>query len=257
MSAKEPRAIILGSGTSTGVPLLGVEYTPEFLANPKNHRTRTALLLQGPEGNVLVDCGPDIRFQLLRENIRSIEAVIVTHTHADHIMGMDDLRAFTQITRKPMPIYTSPEYQKEIRRIFDYVFRDQQPGIIVPRFDLRDIPEELELCGLKIQTMWVMHGMMPVLALRVHNFAYVTDVNCIPEDAWAKLQNLDVLVLDAVRYKPHPNHFHFEKAIEIACQLGAKRTYFTHLADDFNHDVVNAHLPAGVELAYDGLRIPL
>lgn len=251
-------AIILGSGTSTGVPLLGIDYPPEFLENPKNHRTRTALLLRGPQGNILVDCGPDMRLQLLRENIKSIDAVLITHTHADHVMGLDDLRSFNLITKRPMPIYTSQEYQQDIKRIFGYAFRELRVvDTVVPRFELHDIKEELELSGLKIKTVWVMHGNMPVLGLRVNNFAYLTDVNHIPEEAWAKLQGLDTLVLDAVRYKPHTTHFHLEKAIEVSRQLGAKQTYFTHLADEYDHDKVNAQLPQGIALAYDGLRISI
>jgi len=250
-------AVILGSGTSNGVPTLGREYPESFLSNPKNHRTRSSLLLRGPGGNVLVDTSPEMRIQLLRENVMSVDAVIVTHTHADHVMGMDDLRAFCIQTKRPMPIYTSPDYQDDIRRIFNYAFKEFPAGIWVPKFDLHDVPPILELCGLTIHTMWVEHGPWPVLALRINDFAYLTDVSHIPPSAWDQLQGLDTLVLDAVRIRPHPNHFHFEKSIEVAGQLGARQTYFTHLSDDFDHDVVNADLPPGLALAYDGLEIPL
>ncbi len=250
-------AIILGSGTSNGVPTLGREYPDAFLANPKNHRTRSSLLLKGPGGNVLVDTTPEMRLQLLRERVMSVEAVIITHTHADHIMGLDDLRAYCLQTQQPMPIYTSPRYQDDIRRIFNYAFLDFPSGIWVPRLDLIDVPDELELCGLVIHTMWVEHGPWPVLALRVNDFAYLTDVSFIPPGAWDQLQGLDVLILDAVRLRPHPNHFHFEKSIEVAQALGARQTFFTHLSDDFDHDIVNENLPPGISLAYDGLEIPL
>ncbi len=250
-------AVVLGSGTSNGVPTLGIRYAPEFLANPKNHRTRPSLLLRGPGGNVLVDCAPEMRLQLLREQVYDLSAVIVTHTHADHVMGMDDVRAFCLKNSRKMPIYASAESQADIRRIFGYAFADFPPGIWVPRFELRDPQPVLELCGLSIQTMPVFHGPAPVLALRVNDFAYVTDVSEIPGETWERLQGLDVLMLDAVRYAPHPNHYHFDRAIEVAQALGARTTYFTHLSDDYDHDRTEAALPEGIHLAYDGLRISL
>lgn len=250
-------AIVLGSGTSHGVPMLGVEYPPDFLANPKNHRTRPSLLLAGPSGNLLVDCAPEMRLQLLREGVRSLEAVLITHTHADHVMGMDDLRAFCRIQRRAMPVYALPRYQEDVRRIFAYAFQGDTGGLDVPRFELREVPDVLEACGLRIETMVVHHGPWPVVALRVGGFAYVTDVNHIPPDAEAKLQGLDTLVLDAVRLRPHPTHFHLQEAIHVAQRLEARRTYFTHLSGDFDHDKTNASLPKGMELAYDGLRLPL
>lgn len=249
--------VILGSGTSNGVPTLGIQYTPEFLANPKNHRSRPSILIEGPAGNLLVDCAPEMRLQLVREGVMSVDAVLITHSHADHIMGMDDLRAFSLKSGKDMPIFAWPEVQDDIRRIFQYAFRDFPEGIEVPRFDLRDLPETLDICGLEIEVLKVYHGPLPVPALRIGQFAYVTDVSLIPEEVWPRLCGLDILVLDAVRYKPHPNHFHYEKAVEVSLALGAKQTYFTHLSHDYDHDKVNAELPNGIELAFDGLRIPL
>lgn len=251
------RAIILGSGTSNGVPTLGKSYSPDFLADSRNHRTRCSLFLEGPTGNVLVDCAPEMRLQLLRENILDVEAVIITHTHADHVMGMDDLRSFCLKYQSAMPIYTSPDYQADIRRIFQYAFRDFPSGIWVPRFELLDVPSVIRHGGLEIVTFWVEHGPWPVLALRVGDFAYVTDVNHIPEEAMAHLEGLETLVLDAVRYKPHPNHFHFEKAVEVAQVIGARQTFFTHLSDDYDHSATEAELPSSIRLAYDGLSIEI
>jgi phosphoribosyl 1,2-cyclic phosphate phosphodiesterase len=154
-----------------------------------------------------------------------------------------------------MPIYTLPRYQDDIRRIFPYAFADFPPEIEVPRFDLHDVPETLEVGGMKIDIFQVWHGKTPVLALRTGNFAYITDVSEIPLDARAKLNGLDTLILDAVRLKPHPNHFHFERAIEVAKEIGAKQTYFTHLSHDYDHDKTNAQLPAEIQLAHDRLRI--
>lgn len=250
-------AVLLGSGTSNGVPTLGIDYSHEFLANPKNHRTRPSLLLKGPEGNFLVDCAPEMRLQLLRADVKMVDGVLITHTHADHIMGMDDLRSFCLKSKQDMTVYTLPQYQEDIRRVFAYAFREFPPGIEVPRFQLRDVPSTLDVVGLSLKTFTVQHGPIPVVAFRVNNFAYLTDVSEISSEGYGMLRGLDVLVLDAVRYKPHPNHFHFERALEEAAKIGAKRTIFTHLSHDYDHDVVNATLPAGIELGYDGLELPV
>ncbi len=249
-------AIILGSGTSNGVPMLGVSYPPEYLANSKNHRTRSSVMLCGPTGNLLVDCTPEMRLQVTREGITEIEAVLITHAHADHVMGMDDLRSICIRTRRHMPIYTLPRYQEDIKRIYSYAFKDFPAGVEVPRFDLLDVPEILEVGGMRIQTFLVHHGSVPVVAVRVGAFAYITDVSEIPPQAEQHLAGLDVLVLDAVRYKPHVNHFHYAKALEVIERLSPRKAYLTHLGHDYDHDKTNLELPAGVELAYDRLRIP-
>lgn len=250
-----PTCVVLGSGTSNGVPMLGVEYPDAYLAEPKNWRTRASICLLGPTGNLLIDCAPELRLQMTRERIYDVEATLITHTHADHVMGMDDLRSLCVKTRREMPVYAWPRYQEDIRRIYPYAFAELPPGIEVPRYDLRDVPAVIEVGGMSVQTMEVTHGKIPVVAVRLGNFAYVTDVSEIPPPAWDMLQGLDALILDAVRLKPHPNHFHFDRAVEVAQELGAKKTYFTHLSHDYDHYNTNAKLPNGIELAWDGLRI--
>lgn len=247
--------IVLGSGTSNGVPMLGVTYPAEYLASRKNHRTRASIVVCGPTGNLLVDCAPEMRLQVTSAGITEIEAVLITHTHADHVMGMDDLRSISIRTGKDMPVYTLQKYQDDIRRIFSYAFEDFPTGVEIPRFDLRDVPQTLAVGGLDFEMFQVMHGPTPVVAFRVNDFAYLTDVSEIPPDAMQKLDGLDSLILDAVRYKPHPNHFHYDKAIEVAMEIGAKKTYFTHLSHDYEHDETNKALPEGIELAFDGLII--
>lgn len=247
---------MLGSGTSNGVPFLGLDYSDEFLANPKNHRYRPSILFKGPKGNFLVDCAPELRLQLLRENVKMIHAVLITHTHADHVMGMDDLRPFCLISKKSMPIYARPDCQQDIRRIFSYAFEDNPTGE-VPRFEFIDPPDVIRSCGLNIQVLTVMHGQLPVLALRVNDFAYVTDVSEIPPAAREKLNGLKTLMLDAVRFRPHPNHFHFDRAVEVAKEIGAEMTYFTHLSHDYDHEVTETRLPPNIRLAFDGLHIAI
>lgn len=249
------RLIMLGSGTSNGVPTAGKEYSDAFLSDARNHRTRASVVLEGPLGNLLIDASPELRIQLVREKVFDLESVLITHTHADHIMGLDDVRSFCLKYERAMTVYAWPEYQEDIRRVYPYAFKEFPKGIWVPRFDLVDVPEVIEVGGLNVVTMRVEHGPIPVVAVRVNDLAYVTDVSEIPEAAWEKLQGLDTLILDAVRYRPHPNHFHFEKSLEVAAELGAKVTYLTHLSDDYDHAEVDAELPGGVRLAYDGLRV--
>lgn len=235
--------------------MLGVTYPAGFLDNPKNHRYRASIVLLGPTGNLLVDCSPELRLQLTRENVTEVESVLITHTHADHVMGMDDLRSIVILSGKPMTVYARPEHQEDIRRIYPYAFREFPPGIEVPRFDLMDVPNTIHIGGMEVHTFTVPHGNVQVTGLRVDDFAYVTDVSDIPEDVEAKLQGLETLVLDAVRFRPHPNHLHFEKAMMWAERLGAKMTYFTHLSSDYDHDEFEKTLPENIRLAYDRLQI--
>jgi len=237
--------------------MLGHVYAPGYLDNPKNHRTRASVLFEGPTGNLLVDCAPEMRLQMTRERIYDIESVLITHTHADHIMGMDDLRSICMKTQRAVPVYTLPQYQADIKRVFSYAFADFPPGVFVPRFDLRDVPEVLVVGGLEFRTFLVEHGPLPVIALRVGGMAYITDVSRIPTNAVRFLRDLDCLVVDAVRRNPHPNHFHYERAIEVALEIGAKRTLLTHLSHDYDHDQTNSELPPGIELAWDGLSIDI
>ncbi len=256
---RKGRVIVLGSGTSNGVPMPGVEYAPEFLAHPHNWRTRSSIVVQGPGGNLLVDCAPELRLQVVREGIRRIEAVLITHTHADHVMGMDDLRSFCLRQGVEIPVFTLPQYADDIRRVFAYAFVPPIPGTFVPRFDLREIEaagETLDLVGLPVRVFRVDHGNVPVVGLRIGGFGYMTDVSRIPPEAEAWLHGLDTLMIDAVRLQPHPNHFNLEGALESIERLAPRSAYLTHLSGDFDAGAPPV-LPPDVRLAYDGLVIDL
>jgi phosphoribosyl 1,2-cyclic phosphate phosphodiesterase len=235
--------------------MLGVRYPEEFLANPRNHRTRSSLLVRGPGGNLLVDCPPELRLQMHREQLFEIDQVLITHTHADHVMGMDDLRSICILTGEAIPVMSRPEHQADIRRIFPYAFMTFAPGIHVPRFELSDVPEQATVCGMDVRFFHVNHGSVLVTGIRINDFAYITDVSSIPEEVMPLLEGLEYLVLDAVRLRPHQNHLHYDAAVEVAERIGATTTYFTHLSSDY--DIFEAEMPGHLRLAYDGLRLEI
>ena len=194
---------------------------------------------------------------MTREQIYDLDAVLITHTHADHVMGMDDLRSLCMKYGRDIPVYALEQYHADIQRIFPYAFRAAAPGVAVPRFDLRPVPDPIEVGGMAVQTFVVEHGREPVVAIRVGDFAYVTDVSRIPEHAYERLRGLKTMVVDAVRRAPHPNHFNFDRAVEEAHKIGAETTYLTHLSHDYDFEATERDLPPSIRLAYDGLRIPV
>jgi len=209
---------------------------------------------------ILVDTTPEMRIQMLRAGIGRIEAVLVTHTHADHIFGMDDIRQFNFKHGMDMPIYGTPETLGHLRSIFSYCFRETQAGGGKPRLVLTPIEPYVpfELLGLTITPLVVMHGEMPVITYKFgEHFAYVTDVSEIPAATRPHLRGVDTVVVGTVRYEPHPTHFHYDQALAEVAALGARRAYLTHLSHYFGHAEVSAKLPAGVALAYDGLTIDI
>jgi phosphoribosyl 1,2-cyclic phosphate phosphodiesterase len=257
----QPRMILLGTGTSNGVPMIGCHCEVCRSDNPRNHRTRTGVCVRAPLGNFLIDTPPELRLQLLRERIDLAEAVIYTHGHADHIFGLDDLRLFGYYLKRAIPLFCDAPTEERIRQSFDYCFGDQtlnnHPGA-TPKLELRSIDlTPFELLGLLIRPIRLWHGQLPILGFRINDVAFCTDVSGIPEESWPLLADLRVLVIDALRDKPHPTHFSVGQALEVVERVRPRQTYLTHISHMLEHEATNARLPPGVELAYDGLQIPL
>lgn len=253
--------LLLGTGTSHGVPVIGCECATCRSLDPRDRRTRCSAVVGLPEGHLLIDTPPELRTQLLREGIGRIDAVAYTHEHADHLFGLDDLRVFPKYLGADLPVYCSRETEKCIRRVASYAFDPatrEWPAGGVPRLDLRRIDTgPFEVLGAGIQPIPLPHGRFDVLGFRIGNVAYCTDTSGIPSASRELLAGLDVLVLDCLRRRPHPTHLCLEEAIATAREVGARRTLFTHIAHDLKHEETSHQLPAGIELAYDGLRVPL
>lgn len=253
--------LFLGTGTSVGVPVVGCACDTCRSENPRNKRLRCSVAVGLPEGHLLVDTTPDVRTQLLREGIGRIHSVLYTHEHVDHLYGLDDLRLFPYYLGHPVPIYCQGTVEARIRRAFDYAFDTEQKSVHpggVPHLEFRPIgTEPFELLGARIVPIPLQHGRFRVLGFRFGNIAYCTDCNVIPETSWPLLEGLDVLILDALRPRSHPTHFSLDEALDVARRLAPRRTLFTHMAHELEHEATNAALPAGMELAYDGLSIPL
>jgi phosphoribosyl 1,2-cyclic phosphate phosphodiesterase len=253
--------ILLGTGTSVGVPAIGCGCAVCTSSDPRDKRTRCAALLGLPEGNLLIDTPPDLRQQLLREQIGIVHAVLFTHEHADHIFGLDDLRLFPFYLGHPVPIYCEPLVQERIRKSFDYAFSDLEPTHAgsAPQLSFQTIGlDPFEVLGSRVTPLRLRHGpRFDVLGFRIGNVAYCTDTNDIPPESMAMLEGLDVLIMDALRHRPHVTHFSLEQAIEVSKKLQPRRTIFTHMCHDLGHAATNAALPPGMELGYDGMRVPL
>lgn len=253
--------VLLGTGTSTGVPVVGCKCPICQSPDPRNQRTRSGVAVLTPTGNFLIDTPPEIRMQLLREKIDLVHAALYTHSHADHIFGLDDLRIFGYRLDMSIPLYCEEPVEQRLRKSYDYAFEEDlgnKHHFAVPKLHFERIAtERFELLGLPVQPIRLMHGDLPVLGYRINNVAFCTDANFIPDESWPLLADLDVLVINALRYKPHPTHFSIDEAVAVIERLKPKQAYLTHISHQVDHAATNEQLPAGVEVAYDGLRISL
>lgn len=245
---------LLGTGTSQGVPVIGCDCPVCTSQDPRDDRLRVSALVQTRGRTLVIDTGPDFRQQMLRNRVRTLDAVLYTHQHKDHVAGLDDIRPFNFRQRQAMPIYLDQYTLEQVKQEFNYIFKDQKyPGI--PMIDIHLVEQgPVTVQQIPIQVLEVMHGKLPIRAYRIADFAYVTDTNYIPEAAMAQLQNLEVLVLDALRHEKHYSHFTLEESLKVVEQLQPRQTYLTHISHFLGrHAEIDASLPPGVNLAYDQL----
>lgn len=247
----------LGTGTSTGVPVPTCDCAVCRSGDPRDRRLRPSILLRWPSASVLIDTSTDLRQQALTHRIDRIDAVLYTHSHADHLLGLDDLRLYNWKQRGPIPVYGSATTLKAMRRTFWYVFDENPPEHTRPAVEQHVVDSPFPLHGETIVPVPVLHGRLPVLGYRMGKFAYLTDVSAIPETSFALLEGLDLLVLSALRDRPHPTHMTVEQSLAAAERIGARRTLFTHMSHELEHAGTCARLPRGVDLAYDGLEIEI
>jgi phosphoribosyl 1,2-cyclic phosphate phosphodiesterase len=248
----------LGTGTSVGVPMVGCDCAVCRSPDPRNQRYRCSVLIGTPQGNILIDTPPELRLQLLREKVKMIHAVLYTHYHADHLFGLDDVRPLTWKLGGAMPLYCTAEVESKVREAFAYAFApeaQQLPLGFIPKLAIRRITEEpFTVLDQRVVPIPLEHARFDVFGFRIDDVAYCTDVNRIPERSWPLLEGLRILVLDALRIRPHPGHFSVDEALEVVACVKPGQTYLTHMGHDLEHEATNRRLPPGVELAYDGLK---
>lgn len=250
-----PILTFLGTGTSQGVPIIGCPCPVCTSSDFRNHRLRTSALLRFGHSDIVIDAGPDFRYQILREGVKNVDAILLTHPHRDHVGGLDDVRPFNYYQQRPMPIYGNSFTLESLRQSLSYAF-DENPYPGAPRFDPKPVEDEVfEVCGEKFTAFSVMHYKMRINAYRVRNLAYITDASEVDDKALGILAGLDVLVVNALRWEPHISHFTIGQALDLVEKVHPARTYLTHMGHTLDFQEVSAMLPHGVELAYDGLQI--
>lgn len=249
---------VLGSGTSQGVPVIACPCDVCSSPDPFDKRLRSSVLIETATTTVVIDAGPDFRQQMLRASVKKLDAILITHTHKDHIAGLDDVRSFNYLTGKAVVVYARPSDQLEIKQEFSYAFSENPyPG--VPEFDLHDLStDQFQIGDLTIQPVELKHMNLSVFGFRIGDFSYLTDVNFIPKDSMDILKGTQILIIDALRKKPHPSHFNLDQAIDVAQLLQVPQTYFTHISHLMGkHSAIEKELPKNINLAWDGLEIEL
>lgn len=251
------RVVILGSGTSAGVPTLGCTCTVCSSPDHHNKRMRASAYIEVDGRRLLIDCGPDFRTQALAFGVTDLDAVILTHTHADHVNGLDDLRAYNMIHKHAVEVHASPESLEDIRARFAYCFRTAEPETYLPQLQLCETAPRFEAAGVPVTTLPVMHGRLPISGYRIGDFGYLTDVSAVPDSTVGALQGVRILITSALRRRPHPSHMTLDDSVALARRIGAEKTFFIHMSHDLEHEETNRTLPEGIRLAHDGLEFTL
>lgn len=257
---KHGTVTVLGSATSMGVPTIGCPCDVCHSADPKDRRLRPSVMVEWEDHRIVIDTGPDFREQALRENIRHLDAVLYTHAHADHILGLDDLRPLTYARATGgarLPLYARSDTARHLRNVFQYVFDESYKYGGTAKVSLHEIDGPFELMGRRVIPVPVLHGDAEIYGYRIGRFAYLTDFSTVPETSFPLLQGVEVIFLDALRHTPHPTHSTVANSLQIAARIGARQTYFTHIGHDLPHEATNRSLPPGVELAWDGLKVAI
>ncbi|MFK5854586.1 MAG: MBL fold metallo-hydrolase [Bacteroidota bacterium] len=248
---------LLGTGTSQGVPVPACKCPVCTNGTKNDHRLRASILIEVDDLVINVDAGPDFRYQMLRENVTSLDAILVTHSHRDHIAGLDDVRSFNYVSREPMDIYATKYDQDEIKREFSYAFNNNYPGL--PKYNLITIDDnDFQINNTKIITLGALHFNIEVLGFRIGDFAYITDTNYIPVSSLVKLDGCKVIVINALRKEKHASHYNLEEALKIIEFLKPEQAYLTHISHLMGfHKDLEKELPNGVNVAFDGMKIKI
>ncbi len=249
------RVLFLGTGTSHGVPMIGCGCPVCTSSDPRNTRTRSSVLVKTSSARLLIDTTPELRVQAVREGIRTVDAVLFTHAHADHIFGLDDVRRFNEASGRPMPCYGPEDALSTIRRAFEYVFVPTQLGSSKPALTLIPVDGPFEAAGIEVTPVPVLHGQLTIFGYRIGGLGYVTDCSGIPAGSLDMLRNLDTLVLGVLRPEPHETHFSVSEGLAVVEEVRPRRALFTHISHRLDHEQTNRALPASAQLAYDGLEV--
>ena len=253
------KLLFLGSGTSYGVPMIGCDCPVCRSDDPRDKRTRPSVLVRVNGKAILIDTSSDLRAQALRCELDSLDAILFTHAHADHLHGIDDVRSFSALRRMASPAYGDEHTVRHIKKSYEYIFKNPEFhfGWGIPRLDLRVITGPERICDITVKPVLIQHGERTILGYRIGNMAYLTDCSAVPKESMPLLQGLDTLVLGALRHKPHPTHFSLSEALDFVESVSPRRAYFTHISHDLGHAKEEKALPEHIRLSYDGLEVEI